>query len=85
VNEGNEEGRAGDLYCQRPVTPSHKGKSMNKSDLVDAIAQQTGQTKTATDETSQAFLEVVTDKVAAGDAVQLVGFGTFKPAHRAAA
>jgi len=56
---------------------------MNKSDLVEAIVQQTGQTKTATEETLHALLEVVTDTVAAGDAVQLVGFGTFKSAHRA--
>ena len=57
---------------------------MNKAELIDAIAQQTGQTKAATEETLSAFLEVVTDTVAAGEAVPLIGFGTFKPAHRAA-
>ena len=57
---------------------------MNKSELIDAIVHQTGQTKSATEAIVHALLEVVTDSVAAGDTVQLVGFGTFKPAHRAA-
>ena len=57
---------------------------MNKAELIDAIAQQTGQTKSATEKTLSACLEVVTDTIAAGEAVQLIGFGTFKSAHRAA-
>jgi nucleoid DNA-binding protein len=57
---------------------------MNKPELIDAIVRQTGQTKSATEAILNALLEVVTDSVAIGDTVQLVGFGTFKPAHRAA-
>ena len=57
---------------------------MNKSELIDAIAGKTGLPKTETDQTLNAFLETVVDTVAQGDSVTLVGFGTFKPAHREA-
>ena len=57
---------------------------MNKAELVDAIADKTGQTKTEIDQTLGAFVETVIDAVAKGDHVMLVGFGTFKSAHRAA-
>ena len=57
---------------------------MNKSDLIDAIVAQTGQTKIATEQTLSALLETIVDTVVKGDSLTLVGFGTFKAAHRAA-
>ena len=57
---------------------------MNKAEFVDAIAGKTGLPKTETDKTLNAFLETVVDTVAQGDSITLVGFGTFKPAHREA-
>jgi len=50
---------------------------MNKQELVDAIALAVGTTKSAAGESIDAFVAVVTQAVAEGDSVQLVGFGTF--------
>lgn len=57
---------------------------MNKTELVEAIATKTGNTKKATEESLKALLEVITDSYIAGDKVQLVGFGTFETRVRAA-
>jgi DNA-binding protein HU-beta len=57
---------------------------MNKAELLDAIADQTGQTKTDIAQSLDALLETVGATLAKGDKVQLVGFGTFEPQHRAA-
>ena len=57
---------------------------MNKQELVDAIALAVGMSKSAAGETVDAFVAVVTQAVADGDGVQLVGFGTFSTGQRAA-
>jgi DNA-binding protein HU-beta len=57
---------------------------MNKTDLVNTIAQKTGQTSSAVGEVLAAFEGVVTEAVASGEKVQLPGFLTFEQAHRAA-
>lgn len=57
---------------------------MNKSELVQAMALKTGDTKKATEETLNAFVDVVTEALVKGDKVQLVGFGTFETRARAA-
>ncbi len=57
---------------------------MNKSDLVGAIAEASGQTKSAVAEVIDAFEATVTDAVAGGDKVSLPGFLTFERGHRAA-
>ncbi len=57
---------------------------MNKSDLVGAIAEASGQTKTAVAEMMDAFEATITDAVARGDKVSLPGFLTFERGHRAA-
>ena len=57
---------------------------MNKSELIQALSDKTGLTKADTDKTLLAFMETVMDTVAKGEDVALVGFGTFKVAHRAA-
>ena len=51
---------------------------MNKSELVEALAKKTGATKKATEETLNAFVEVVEATLKKGDKVQLVGFGSFE-------
>jgi DNA-binding protein HU-beta len=57
---------------------------MNKSDLIDAIAESTGLTKAD----AGRALDATTDSIAAalqkGQSVSLVGFGTFSVKHRAA-
>jgi len=57
---------------------------MNKQELVDAIALAVGTSKAAAGETIDAFVDVVTQAVAGGHGVQLVGFGTFSTGQRAA-
>lgn len=57
---------------------------MNKAELIQAITDKTGLTKAETDKTLTAFMDTVMEAVAEGQDVALVGFGTFKVAHRAA-
>lgn len=57
---------------------------MNKTQLVDAIAAKANISKTQAKLVLDATLEAVTESLAKGDAVQLVGFGTFKVNHRKA-
>jgi DNA-binding protein HU-beta len=57
---------------------------MNKQELIDAIAGSTGESKAATGETIDAILDAVTRAVTDGDAVQLIGFGSFSMGARSA-
>jgi len=55
---------------------------MNKSELIDAIATKANATKKDADLVLSAFLDVVSEAVAAGGKVTLVGFGTFEARER---
>ena len=57
---------------------------MNKTELVAAIADKAGLTKKDADKTLAAFIDVVGTELNKGGKVQLVGFGTFEVAKRAA-
>lgn len=57
---------------------------MNKGELITAMAENAGLTKKDTEAMLTAFTEVVTDELADGGKVQLVGFGTFSVTERAA-
>lgn len=57
---------------------------MNKADLVDAIANATGQTKKDAAAALEAFMDSVTGALKKGDSVTLTGFGTFSVANRSA-
>lgn len=57
---------------------------MNKSDLVDAVARATGETKTSVSDTVDAILDQITKALRRGDRVQLTGFGTFEVRDRKA-
>ena len=57
---------------------------MNKTDLVAAIAEKTDLSKKDSEKALKAFIETVTDELAKGEKIQLVGFGTFEVAQRAA-
>ena len=57
---------------------------MNKAELAAAIAEKTGMTKVASENAVNAFMETVTETVADGESVQLIGFGTFSAVKRAA-
>ncbi len=57
---------------------------MNKTELVAAIAAKTELSKKDSEKALKAFVEVVTEELVKGGKVQLVGFGTFEVADRAA-
>ncbi len=57
---------------------------MNKNEFVAAIAEKSGLTKKDAEAALNAYIEVVTDALKAGDSVQLIGFGTFEVRERAA-
>jgi DNA-binding protein HU-beta len=57
---------------------------MNKSDLVDAIAESAGFSKADGGRALDAFVSTVTSALKSGDSVSLVGFGTFSVRDRAA-
>lgn len=56
---------------------------MNKSELVAAIAEKTELSKKDSEKMIKAFTETVSEELAKGEKVQLVGFGTFETVHRA--
>jgi len=57
---------------------------MTKGELVDAIAGAAGITKVDAEKALNAFTEAVTKSLKKGDAVGLVGFGTFSVSKRKA-
>ena len=56
---------------------------MNKAELITAVAEKTGQSKSATEQSLSAILEVISETMASGDQVSLIGFGTFSTNQRA--
>ena len=57
---------------------------MNKQELVNAIATETGLSKKDTEATLNSFVNQVSNALSKKDRVQLVGFGTFETRERAA-
>ena len=57
---------------------------MNKSELIEAVAQKAGMSKKDTDACLSALVGVVTETLAKGDKVQWTGFGSFELRQRAA-
>jgi len=57
---------------------------MNKTELVAAIAAQSGTSKKDAEAVLNAFVDVVGDTLKKGDKISLVGFGTFEARKRAA-
>jgi DNA-binding protein HU-beta len=57
---------------------------MNKAELIEAIADQTNMSKALAGRALNAVLETIVKVVAKKHDVQLIGFGTFKTAKRAA-
>ena len=55
---------------------------MNKTELIDSIADKTDQAKADVTKVLDALMETIEATVAGGDKVLLVGFGTFEPQHR---
>jgi DNA-binding protein HU-beta len=57
---------------------------MNRAELVDSVAQATGQPKTEVTRTLSGLVHTITSALAKGDKVTLVGFGTFERRNRKA-
>lgn len=57
---------------------------MNKSELIEVVAQSADLSKAAASRAIDAFVASVTDALKEGDPVTLVGFGTFTVRERAA-
>jgi DNA-binding protein HU-beta len=57
---------------------------MNKAELIDAMAKDTGLTKADAKRALESFIGNTTKALKKGDRVALVGFGTYSVAKRAA-
>ena len=57
---------------------------MNKAELITAMAERAELSKKDAEKALKAFEEVVAQELKAGGKIQLVGFGTFEVAERAA-
>ena len=57
---------------------------MNKAQLIDAIASESGLTKAASEKALNATLNAIKGSLKGGDRVGLVGFGSFSVAQRSA-
>lgn len=57
---------------------------MNKNDLVTAVANSAGLSKSDAGKAVDAVFDAITSALKGGDEVRLVGFGTFSVASRAA-
>lgn len=57
---------------------------MTKAELIAAVAEKTELTKAQSEKAVKATIEAITETLAKGDSIQLVGFGTFEVRDRAA-
>jgi len=58
-------------------------KTMNKTELIAAVAEKAGLSKKDAEKAVEAVVASIKDSLAAGDKVQLVGFGVFDVKERA--
>ncbi|MBR4896410.1 MAG: HU family DNA-binding protein [Clostridia bacterium] len=57
---------------------------MNKSDLINALADKTQLSRKNAEKNLNAFVDTIVSKLAEGEKVQLIGFGTFEVKTRSA-
>ena len=57
---------------------------MNKSELLVSISEKSGLKKSESEKALNAMIETITETLAKGEKVQLVGFGTFETRDRKA-
>ena len=55
---------------------------MNKTQLIDIVAKESNQKKRDTELVVEALINAVTESVAKGEKVQIIGFGTFERKER---
>ena len=56
----------------------------NKADLIDGVASKSGLTKKDATAAVESLFDVVTETLAEGERVQIIGFGSFEVRDRAA-
>ena len=57
---------------------------MNKAELIATVAEKTGLSKKDSEKAVNAAFDTITEALASGDKVQLVGFGAFEVKERGA-
>ena len=57
---------------------------MNKGELIAALAAKTEKTKKESETALNAVIDVITENLAKGEKIQLIGFGTFEAKSRPA-
>jgi DNA-binding protein HU-beta len=57
---------------------------LNKKELIDSIADATGESKRTVSEVVEATIETITKQVKKGERVSIPGFGTFERRNRSA-
>jgi DNA-binding protein HU-beta len=57
---------------------------MNKGELIEAVARNTGESKATADKVVNETLDVIVEAVVSSGKVQITGFGTFEARDRAA-
>lgn len=57
---------------------------MNKGELIDAVAETTGESKSSVGDVIDATLDTITGALQEGEKVTFTGFGTFERRHRKA-
>ena len=60
------------------------GNTINKTELVAAMANETNLSKKDVEDVLKSFVDVVSKELKNGGKIQLVGFGTFEVSERAA-
>jgi DNA-binding protein HU-beta len=50
---------------------------MNKAELISTVAEKTGLTKSDTSKTLSGLIDTISETLASGEKVTLIGFGTF--------
>jgi DNA-binding protein HU-beta len=57
---------------------------MNKTELIEAIAEKSGITKTIAKKSIDAFIDIASDTLRTGDKIMISGFGSFEVTKRPA-
>lgn len=71
IFSGNAHNSGSPLIFQEETT-------MNKAELISVFAEKNGVTKKDAEQAVESVLSIITDTLAAGEKVQLVGFGSFE-------
>ncbi|GAB1372541.1 HU family DNA-binding protein [Candidatus Kapaibacterium sp.] len=56
--------------------------AMNKNDLINAVAAETGMTKINAEKAIKATVNAITGELSNGGSLTLIGFGTFSVVHK---